>query len=154
MTNPPPAGDQPGWSGPPQDQPPPPPPSYGYPAQGGYGGGQPAKPSNGIGIAALVIGIVSIFLFWFPVLGLVLAILAVVFGIVGIRKASRGEATNKGMAITGVVTGGLALVGAILASIFYLFLADEFSTLFECIEQAETVQDEEACQRQFEREFE
>ena len=151
MTDPPPAGDQPGGSGPPQDQPPPP---SGYPAPGAYGGGPPARPSNGIGIAALVVGIVSLFLFWIPFLGLVLAILALVFGIIGIRKASRGEATNKGMAITGVVTGALALVGALIVSVVFIFFVDEFNTLVECMEAAETVQEENACQTQFQREFE
>jgi uncharacterized membrane protein len=84
----------------------------------------------------------------------VLAILALVFGIIGIRKASRGEATNKGMAITGVVTGALALVGALIVSVVFIFFVDEFNTLVECMEAAETVQEENACQTQFQREFE
>ncbi|HWH35882.1 MAG TPA: DUF4190 domain-containing protein [Acidimicrobiales bacterium] len=83
-----------------------------------------------------------------------LAILALVFGIIGIRKASRGEATNKGMAITGVVTGALALVGALIVSVVFIFFVDEFNTLVECMEAAETVQEENACQTQFQREFE
>lgn len=125
MTTVPPAGDQPEWS-------------------------TPSSPSNGIGIAALVVGIVALVLCWIPFLGLVLAIVALVLGIVGIRKASRGEATNKGMAITGVVTGGLAIVGGMLSILFFLFIADEFGSLIECVEQAETAEEEQECQTQFE----
>lgn len=155
MSNVPPAGDQPGWSNPPQSQPPP---SYGgsgdYGNQGGYGGSP--SPSNGIGIAAMVVGIVALLLsiLFFP-LGLLLAIVAIVLGIVGIRKASRGEATNKGMAIAGVATGGVALVLAIIVTIFVvgLFSSEEFQTIFECTQQAETFQEQQACQEQFEQDL-
>jgi hypothetical protein len=161
MSNTPPVGDQPGWPNPSQN--PPPPPAYGgsygnqggygspggYGNQGGYGG---SSPRNGIGIAAMVVGIVAIFLFWIPLLGLVLAIVALVLGIVGIRKASRGEATNKGMAIAGVVTGALALLGSIFITIVFFVAVDEFGSLFECLEQAQTIEEQESCQVQFEQE--
>ncbi|MFF3320280.1 DUF4190 domain-containing protein [Streptomyces sp. NPDC003035] len=77
----------------------------------------PQEPRNGLGVAALVIGIVGLlvalvpFLFW---LGAVLGVLALVFGIIGIGKAGKGEATNKGSAVTGVVTGALAVVVSIV----------------------------------------
>ena len=73
---------------------------------------------NGLGVAALVCGIVGLVLSLIPLLfvvGLPLAILAIVFGFVGMRRVKRGEATNRGMAITGVVTGLIALVIAIIA---------------------------------------
>ncbi len=149
MTNYPPPGDQPGWSNPPPN---PPPPGYGgsYGNQGGYGG---PPPKNGIGIAAMVVGIVALFLFWIPFLGVIVAIVGLVLGIVGIRKASRGEATNKGMAIAGVATGGLALVGSLLITIFVFAAVDEFGNFFECIEQAQTVEEEQQCSTQFEDNF-
>lgn len=42
-----------------------------------------------------------------------LGILAVVFGLVGIRRAGRREASNRGMAIAGLVTGVIAFAMAI-----------------------------------------
>jgi uncharacterized membrane protein len=80
----------------------------------------------------------------------VLAIVAIVLGIVGIRKASRGEATNKGMAIAGVATGSIALVLAVIVTIFVIGLFDEFGSLVECVEQAETAEEEQACNDRFE----
>ncbi|MER7518011.1 DUF4190 domain-containing protein [Streptomyces sp. NPDC126499] len=85
---------------------------------GAPGAPQPpyAQPQNGLGVAALVLGIVGVlfgilpFLFW---LGAILGVLAVVFGIIGAGRAGKGLATNKGMAVTGAVLGGVALVASL-----------------------------------------
>ncbi|HEV2811321.1 MAG TPA: DUF4190 domain-containing protein [Acidimicrobiales bacterium] len=155
MSNVPPAGDQPDWSKPSPSQPT----NYGggdHGNQGGYGGSAPAQPSNGIGIAAMVVGIVALplALLFFP-LGLVLGIVAIVLGIVGIRKVNRREATNKGMAIAGVATGAVALVIAILVTIFFvgIFNSEEFQNIFECTQNAQTVEEQQECQEQFEQDF-
>lgn len=75
-----------------------------------------APPANGLGVAALVMGIVQFFCL--PLIG---AILAIVFGKLGMNKAARGEATNGGVAKAGFVLGivGLALtvVGIIVTVI-------------------------------------
>jgi len=66
----------------------------------------------------MVLGIVGLVLSVIPllfVIGLPLGILAIVFGAIGIRRATRGEATNRGQAITGLVTGLIAVVIAIIA---------------------------------------
>ncbi|MDP9452736.1 MAG: DUF4190 domain-containing protein [Actinomycetota bacterium] len=161
-----PSGNEP-WSSPAPGQPPPNQPPPGYGGQGGYGaaggdggpgghGGQPqAQARNGVGIAALVVGIVALVLSWIPFLGLLLAIVAVVLGIVGIRKASRGMATNKGMAIAGLVTGGVALlIGAFFTiTVVGLFSSEEFQNLFECTQQAQTAEERQACQEQFQQDF-
>ncbi|MFG2358091.1 DUF4190 domain-containing protein [Streptomyces sp. NPDC048521] len=97
-------------------------PTYGspYPAPNGYGwpGMQPA-PSDGMGTASLVLGILASlgFLLW-PV-ALVLGILAIIFGAIGRGKAGRGEATNPGVALAGLICGatGIVLVLALFAFI-------------------------------------
>lgn len=76
----------------------------------------PAQPRNGLGTTALVLGIVGIifaiipFLFW---LGGVLGLLALIFGIIGSSRAGKGLATNKGMAVTGLVLGVVSIVVSI-----------------------------------------
>ncbi|MEU8781062.1 DUF4190 domain-containing protein [Streptomyces sp. NPDC048637] len=71
---------------------------------------------NGMGITALVLGIVGvvlgllIILFWLSWLP---ALLAVIFGSVGLSQARTGRATNKGMALAGVVLGGVGLLTAL-----------------------------------------
>ncbi|MFF9126204.1 DUF4190 domain-containing protein [Streptomyces sp. NPDC014889] len=103
---------------------------YGYPAYPGPGQGwpgMPMQPQNGMGTAALVLGILSCVLFCFyGIFGVVLGILAVIFGVKGRRKADLGEANNRGQAQAGLVTGiigivlGLATIALVILGVFYL----------------------------------
>jgi hypothetical protein len=68
------------------------------------------QPSNGIGVAGGVVGIVAAALFWIPYLGLILGIIAVSLGGVGLRHANRMGGTSKGMSVTGIVCGTVAVV--------------------------------------------
>ncbi|MFI2259702.1 DUF4190 domain-containing protein [Streptomyces tubercidicus] len=74
-----------------------------------------AESRNGMGITALVLGIVGvvlgllIILFWLSWLP---ALLAMIFGFVGLSQARNGRATNKGMALAGVILGGAGLLAA------------------------------------------
>lgn len=79
--------------------------SLGTPAAAGYPS-MGARPQNGMGTAALILGIVSLFCF-----GFVTGVLAVIFGAIGIQKANNGQATNKTMAMWGLVLGIVGLVG-------------------------------------------
>ena len=85
----------------------PPPPQQPY-----YGGYQPPPtgPKNGLGIAALVLAIVGLVFCWSVFGGVVLGVIAVILGIVGFGRAKRGQATNTGVAIAGVVLGALAVI--------------------------------------------
>ena len=68
----------------------------------------------------MVCGIVSVVLGWIPVLfavGAVLAVLAIIFGIVGLRRA-RTSGRRRGLAITGLVTGAFGMPIAILGLVF------------------------------------
>lgn len=76
------------------------PPPYGVPVQ---------QPKNGLGVAGLVTGIIGLVLAWCGIVGIILATLGIIFGGVGIARANRGEATNKGVATTGVVLGCIAI---------------------------------------------
>jgi len=61
---------------------------------------------NGLGTAALVLGVLSVPL----ALLLVPAVLAICFGVVGRRRAGRGQATNGGVALAGALLGAAGLV--------------------------------------------
>ena len=52
----------------------------------------PQKNNNGFAVAALVLGIISIVLCFIPFLSGIVAILAIVFGIIALRSARRGMA--------------------------------------------------------------
>lgn len=68
---------------------------------------QPSRPylpgTNGLAIAALVCGIVGLFV--------ISAILAVIFGIVALNQLRERAQSGRGLAITGIVLGSLWLVG-------------------------------------------
>ncbi|MET7296472.1 hypothetical protein ABZS79_30915 [Streptomyces griseoloalbus] len=88
---------------------------YGYP--GGYGGapgpgyygwsGMAPAPSNGMGVTGLVLGIISAAVFCVWPVAILLGVLAVIFGAIGRGKAARGEATNAGQALAGIICGAV-----------------------------------------------
>lgn len=77
-------------------------------------------PQNGIGVAALVMGILQ-----FVCLGPIGSILAIVFGVIGRKKAKQGLATNGSVATAGFWLGIagviLSVVGAIAVAIIAVF---------------------------------
>lgn len=78
----------------------------------------PTGSINGLAIAALVVGIVATLTGFIPFWGLIVGIAAITLGILGARKA-----TGKGMAIAGIITGGLgALMGLLITSLFIIGL--------------------------------
>lgn len=125
--------NQPGWSQPADQQQAwaPPVAQYGQQPWGqppiGYA--QPRK-KTGMSIAALVLGIVGLVASPFPFgsyVAILLAILAVIFGIIGVRRR-----VNKGMAIAGIVLGAVALIIAVIMSIFW---TNVFRIAADCLEQ-------------------
>lgn len=75
---------------------------------------QRSSATNGLAVAALVIGIVSLCLGPFGIVG---GIAAVVMGVIGKGKADRAEAGGGGLAIAGIVTGGLAVLLGIVVTL-------------------------------------
>ena len=69
---------------------------------------------NGMGTTALVLGIIALVTCWTVIGGVVLGALAIGLGIGGRGRANRGEATNRGSATAGIVTGAIGLVLAIV----------------------------------------
>ncbi len=106
-TSPPYPPSYPGY-GPPYPPPytsPPYPPSY-----PGYG---QQRSGNGKAVAALVLGILSIVMFWLTVFDLVFIVAALVFGLLGLR-ASTVSGHGRGTAIAGLICMGVGTVAAIL----------------------------------------
>ncbi|QFR03026.1 DUF4190 domain-containing protein [Streptomyces phaeolivaceus] len=95
-------------------------PGVGYPAPGGHAWAPMAPPpSNGMGIAAMVLGICAAVLFCLWPLAILLGIMAVIFGSIGRVKVSKGEATNPGHALAGIICG---VVGILLGIGFIVFI--------------------------------
>lgn len=81
-------------------------PGYGQPY------GAPPSKSNGLAITSLVLGIIALVTVWLPPLAIVLALVAVVLGFLAMRKVP--EAGGRGLALGGLITGGLALLASII----------------------------------------
>ncbi|MFI0232804.1 DUF4190 domain-containing protein [Streptomyces sp. NPDC017086] len=84
-----------------------------YPVADGYGWPGMQAPNNGMGTAALVLGIISALGFFMWPVALVLGVLALVFGGIGRGRSRRGEATNPGVALAGIICGATGIVLAL-----------------------------------------
>ncbi|MFF4762193.1 DUF4190 domain-containing protein [Streptomyces sp. NPDC001292] len=114
---------------------------YGYPAYPGSGQGWPGipmPPQNGMGTTAMVLGIMSCTMFCFyGIFGVVLGVLAVVFGIKGRRKAERGEANNHGQAQAGLITGiigivlGFLMIAVLILGFFFAGSVEDSSDSYD-----------------------
>ena len=98
--------------------------AYSPPPTGNYvtpppaaGGGQ----SNGMAIAALVLGILT-----FVCLGPIAGILAIIFGFLGMKKANE-TGTGKGMSIAGIVLGAVGTVLSVILFFVLIVAADNVS---------------------------
>lgn len=83
----------------------------------GYPGYHPPPERKGLGIAAMVLGIVALVLAFVPfvaIISFLLGPLAVILGVVGLVKR-RG----RGQAITGIVTGAIGLLIAIIGFLIF-----------------------------------
>ena len=126
-------------------------------------GGYQAAPRrrNGMGTAALVLGVLAlvlVVLLIFSPLGAFLGLLAVIFGIVGIVRANRREADNRGQAVAGLVTGGLALLFGIWFTIsvgvWFSTHVNDFNRFGQCIDDATGQAAREECARELSRNLE
>ena len=84
-----------------------------YPARAGD------RPNGwGMGLAALICGIASVVLCWLVLPGLA-GIVAIVLGIVAIRKLAKTPGAGKAMPIIGIVLGGIGVILSVLLGVIF-----------------------------------
>ena len=140
-TPPPPAGPPPNpYAYPPGPPPgpyggayPPPPMPYGD-YYSGYSGA-PTVMRNGLGVAALISGILGLFGWCSVVFGVLLGITAIILGFVARGRVKRGQASNGGMATAGIVLGALAIVVSIVW-VVWVFKGADVPQFFDCLGNA------------------
>ena len=121
---PPPYGQQPpppdpyaggGYQQPPSYTPPLSPDPYGYPVQYGAAG-VPAQRNNGLALASMICGIAGLVLMWVCGIGFAPAVAALIMGFIarGQINQSGGMEGGSGMALTGIITGGVAILLSLL----------------------------------------
>lgn len=80
----------------------------------------PTVPGKGMGIAAMILGILSIVLFWIPYISLPMATVAVTLGGIGNGKANTVSLKN-GCAVAGIATSCVTL-GILLTVILLSYM--------------------------------
>jgi len=71
------------------------------------------SPSNGIGTAGFVTGLLGLIFSWVPVVGLILGLLGIILGGIGISSGQK-KGAGTGLAIAGLVLGLISLVPSII----------------------------------------
>ena len=102
-----------------------------------------SRPRNGLGVAALVLGVASLVaalsFVLFP-LGLLGGIVAAVLGLIALTRGRKKGATNPGQAATGIICGLLALAIAVVFTVrvgtFVARNTSAFTTFDNCIAKA------------------
>lgn len=81
-----------------------------------------AAPSNSLGITSLVLGILSLFICWIPLIGFFVGCISLCLGIAAIMVAMNRQGVGIGYGIGGTATGGITVLGTIflLAALFLL----------------------------------
>ena len=100
-------------------------------------------PGNGMAVTALVLGIVSFFLAFIPIINVIAivgGIVALILGIMGVRKATRHATSGKGLGIAGIILGALALVIAVVVTVIAVIAVDSIDTALE--DAAESMEDQ------------
>lgn len=127
--------------------PPPPPPPPGYSDHSH----EPVEKKNGLGIASLVLGIISIIGIITVVGGILFGLIGAILGFIARGRVKRGEADNGGVALAGVITSLIGLLVSIaLIVIGVVFLSDDIGSLADCLDEAGDSQAAlEQCQEDF-----
>jgi len=80
----------------------------------------PTRPSNGLATAGFVLGLLGFLGSFIPVVnigGIVLGVLGVILAAIGLVKAKALGGAGKGLAVTGIVLGALAVIIAIVINV-------------------------------------
>ncbi|WP_051771624.1 MmpS family transport accessory protein [Saccharothrix sp. NRRL B-16314] len=100
----------------------------------------PPAPENGLGTAGFVLGLLGLLFSFIPIIGVIawpLVILGLILGLVGLSKANKGQANNKGLAIAGITLSAVGLVVSILwAAVFTKAASDATDAIADLEAQA------------------
>ena len=97
-----------------------------------------AAPRNGLGVAALVTGIVALLAAFTVFGGVGLGVVAVILGFLGRVRVKKGQANNGGVATAGIVIGAVAVVASIALFSFGLWMFHKVggNSYLDCIRDA------------------
>lgn len=133
------------------------PPPGNYPPPGGPQYWQESPQRKGMAITAMIFGILAVLTFWTVFVGVVCGLVALVLGAIAMMKARRGSTGGFGMALTGVITGLIAIIGScVVGAVIWVFFKDTGGTdLIDCLQKAGNDQTKvQQCQDDFNKRVE
>ncbi|CRK61213.1 hypothetical protein [Alloactinosynnema sp. L-07] len=87
-----------------------------------------APPRNGLGTAGFVVGLIGMLFAFVPIVGVIawpMVIVGLILSIVGVVLAGKRQATNRGMAIAGVVVSAIGLVVCVIWAVAFANAVNE-----------------------------
>ena len=94
----------------------------------------PRRRGNGVAVAAMVCGIASVVTSWIPfvvVIGLAAAIVAIVLGIVGLRRSRDSDGAGSGFAVAGIITGSVGVLAAVVGVVLSVLVIREINAFLD-----------------------
>lgn len=85
----------------------------------------------GMSIAAFIVGLLGLLLFWIPYVGFILPVLAILFGAIGLVQSQSQPNYGRGFAIAGIVLGLIGLGIALLTLSILGCVVDWFRAAFQ-----------------------
>ncbi|MBV9822257.1 MAG: DUF4190 domain-containing protein [Actinobacteria bacterium] len=107
---------------------------------------------GGMATAALVLGILALITSFTVFGGVLLGLLAIIFGVIGLRRANRGLALGRGRAIAGIILGvlGILVAGLLIAIGVSILNSPEGKDLQSCLRDAGSNQSQvQQCQDEY-----
>lgn len=118
---------------------------YGQVPYGHSSYGAPVAMRNGLGVAALVLGIIGAVTgatILLCVIAFPTGVLAIIFGAIGRGRAKRGEASNKTMSTWGLWLGVVAVLLSIVGVFVYIHIIRDHDA---CVRRAVTQEQADNC---------
>jgi hypothetical protein len=95
------------------------------------------KANNGKALASMIVGIVSVLACLCWLIALPGGVVAVILGIIGRKEIAQGKGTNGGMALTGIITGAVAIAIG-LGWVALMLFGDDSGTISYCIDNPDS----------------
>lgn len=141
-------GPPPGYNQPPPGYQPPPPGYYQQPPPGYYEP-QPPSPRNGLGLAAIIVGMAGLVFGLVPLTGFIAVILGLTglaLGLAALGRVRRRQATNKWTTRIAVLVSAGAMALGIWGMTMVFGAVEDLDEGLDCIAEAETAEQIEACE--------
>jgi len=107
----------------------------------------PPPANNGWAIGAFIVAILGLLASWVPYVGVPAPIVAVILGIVGLRKAKVLN-TGRGMAVAGVIIGAVALLIALVVTVVVTVYVSNHRHVLDCGRNNLSLTQQQQCIRQ------